>query len=293
MLLLDRNPLRGITMRTWKKNIYFTLVEPKEPGNIGAAARAMKNMEFNNLCLVNPPLMSDDDAGKFAHNSIDILSSAEIHSSVHSAIGDKHYVVGTSRRRGRRRGVYLPVDEGARRMRELAEGHKVSLLFGREDRGLYNDEIEECGFLMTVPANREHPSLNLGQAVMIFAYELSMTDVRKQGGEHRTLTESLLAATPPEMAKQSDLVCLYERMENALRLLEYIPDNDKIVRRKVMQNMKHCLGRAGLTQWEFNMFHGICKQIEKKLDTNNNKGVSGEVRKWESGAMETWRNGED
>ena len=153
-------------MKKWKDNIYFTLVEPTEPGNVGASCRAMKNMEFKNLSLVNPPVLTDEDAGRFAHNSIDVLTSAEIHSSMQDAIRDKHYVVGTSRRRGRRRGVYLPVDEGARRIRELAENHKVALLFGREDRGLYNEEIEECGFLMTVPANKEHPSLNLGQAVI-------------------------------------------------------------------------------------------------------------------------------
>jgi TrmH family RNA methyltransferase len=224
----------------------------------------MKNMEFKYLCLVNPPALTDEDAGRFAHNSIDVLTSAEIHSSVKDAIRDKHYVVGTSRRRGRRRGVYLPVDEGARRIRELADSHKVSLLFGREDRGLFNNEIEECGFLMTVPANREHPSLNLGQAVMIFAYELSMTDIREKNNENRTLRDSLLAATPPKMAKQNDLVLLYERMENALRLIDYIPSDNKLLRRRIMQNLKHCLGRAGLTEWEFNMFHSICRQIEKK-----------------------------
>jgi TrmH family RNA methyltransferase len=256
-------------MKNWKDNIYFTLVEPTEPGNVGASCRAMKNMEFKNLSLVNPPVLTDEDAGRFAHNSIDVLTSAEIHSSVQDAIRDKHYVVGTSRRRGRRRGVYLPVDEGARRIRELAENHKVALLFGREDRGLFNEEIEECGFLMTVPANREHPSLNLGQAVMIFAYELSMTDLRGNNNASSTLRDSLLAATPPDMAKQGDLVLLYERLEKALGLLEFIPPDDKNLRRRIMQNLKHCLGRAGLTEWEFNMFHGICRSIEQKLGKNN------------------------
>jgi TrmH family RNA methyltransferase len=252
-------------MKNWKNNVYFTIVEPREPGNVGAAARAMKNMEFQNLCLVNPPSLTDDEAARFAHNSIDILTSAEVHNSVHNAIADKHYVVGTSRRRGRRRGVYLPVDEGARRIREIAETHKVALLFGREDRGLFNHEIEECGFLMTVPANKEHPSLNLGQAVMIFAYELMMTDLRSTVQKARTLTETLLEATPPTMAKQEDLVLLYKRLENALRLIGYVPEDDRNLRWRIMQNLKHCLGRAGLTDWEFNMFHSICKHIEQKL----------------------------
>ncbi len=252
-------------MKNWKDNIHFTLVEPGEPGNIGASARAIKNMDFRHLCLVNPPSLDDEEAQRFAHNAIDVMLSAEIHDSVHNAIRDKHYVVGTSRRKGRRRGVFLPVDEGARRIREIAHTHKVALLFGREDRGLFNGEIEECGFLMTVPANRQHPSINLGQAVMIFAYELAMTDMRRAHTQDRNLTESLLAATPPKMARQDELVLLYERMENALRLIEYIPPDDRNLRRRIMQNLKHCLGRAGLTDWEFHMFHNICRQIERKF----------------------------
>jgi TrmH family RNA methyltransferase len=232
-----------LVMKNWRKNIYFTLVEPYEPGNVGSAARAIKNMDFKNLCLVNPPPLQSMELKKFAHNSLDILKAAEVHDSVHSAISDKHYVVGTSRRKGRRRGVFLPIDEGARRISEIAKTQKVSILFGREDRGLFNEEIEECAFLMTVPVNRDHPSLNLAQAVMIFA---------------------LLAATPPKMAQQGDLVYLYERLENALRLIDYIPPDNKVLRRQIMQNMKHCLGRAGLTEWEFSMFHSICKHIEQK-----------------------------
>ena len=258
-------------MINWKNNVHFVLVEPGEPGNIGASARAMKNMNFTNLCLVNPPSLMDEDAQKFAHNARDIMDSAKKYDSVHDAIADKHYVIGTSRRRGRRRGVFLPVDEGTRRIREIARTHKIALLFGREDRGLFNEEIEECGFLMTIPANREHPSLNLAQAVMIFAYELAMTDLRKTKSGDKGLRESLLSATPLKMARQDELVHLYERMENALRLLEYIPPDDKIIRRRIMQNLKHCLGRAGLTDWEFNMFHGICKKIEIKCGTEKDE----------------------
>ena len=256
-------------MTNWRENIYFTLVEPKEPGNVGAAARAVKNMDFRHLCLVNSPPITEDETAKFAHNSHDILISSEIHETVRSAVSDKHYVVGTTRRRGQRRGVFLPVDEGVRHIREIAETQRVAILFGREDRGLFNDEMEECGFIMTVPANSEQPSINLGQAVMVFAYELSKTDWACNEGASRTLNESLLKATPPRMPKHGDLVRLYDRLENVLKLIEYIPPDDKYLRSRIMLNLKHCLGRAGLTEWEFNMFHGICKQIEKKLGQYN------------------------
>ncbi|HBH62890.1 MAG TPA: hypothetical protein DDX85_14375 [Nitrospiraceae bacterium] len=252
-------------MKPWKDNVYFTLVEPREPGNIGACARAIKNMDFKKLCLVNPPALMTDEAQWFARNSLDVLDSAETRGSVHDAIRDKHYVVGTSRRRGKRRGAFLPVEEGARRIFEIAHTNKVAVLFGREDRGLFNEEVEECAFLMTIPANKKQPSLNLAQAVMIIAYEISKAGMKGGKDTDRHTEERLLTATPPKMACQDELVLLYERLENALRLIEYIPPNDKIVRRKIMQNLKHCLGRAGLTDWEFNMFHGICKRIEQKM----------------------------
>ena len=130
-------------MKNWKNNIHFVLVEPRESGNIGAAARAVKNMDFKKLCLVSPPSTMTDEARWFAHGAIDILSSAATHGSVRDAIGDKHFVVGTSRRRGRRRGAFIPVEEGVRRLFETAQNNKVAILFGREDKGLYNDEIEE------------------------------------------------------------------------------------------------------------------------------------------------------
>jgi TrmH family RNA methyltransferase len=251
-------------MKNWKNNVHFVLVEPREPGNIGACARAIKNMDFRKLCLVNPPSAMTDEAQWFARNANDILDSAEVFPSMQEAINDKHYVVGTSRRRGRRRGAFIPLEEGARRIREIAGSNKVALLFGREDRGLYNEEIEECAFLMTIPASKKQPSINLAQAVMIIAYELSKAGINKRSNDNSEHS-SLMTAAPPKTVSQQELAFLYGRMENALKLLEYISADNKYHYKKVMQNLKHCLGRAGLTDWEFNMFHGICGQIEKKF----------------------------
>lgn len=256
-------------MKTWKDHIYFILVEPKEPGNIGAAARAIKNMDFKNLCLVNPPPFQTEEARLFAHGATDILKSVIVYRSLKDAIGDKHYVAGTSRRRGRRRGVFTPVEQGARRLFEMAHNNKVAVLFGREDRGLYNSEIEECGFLMTVPASRKQPSLNLAQAVLIIAYEISKAGIRGAGEEGKTSSDSLLFANAPRLVTQERLACLYEKIERAFKMIEYIPRNDKVSNKKIMLNLKHCLSRAGLSDWEFNMFHAICNKIEKKVGNGN------------------------
>lgn len=258
-------------MKDWKKNIYFILVEPKEPGNIGASARAMKNMGFQNLCLVKPPRFRTDEAVTFAHNAVEILESASVFSSVKDAVKDKQLVAGTSRRRGRRRGVYAPVEQGTSRLSEIAAGNKVAVLFGREDRGLYNEEIDECGFLMTIPANKEHPSLNLAQAVMVIAYELSKAGLNGAGRKNSGVSAPLVIANPPKLAGQEELLRLYDRIEKAFKLLEYIPPENEFLETRIMQNLKHCLGRAGLTEWELNMFHGLCKQIENKMIKHNSK----------------------
>jgi TrmH family RNA methyltransferase len=242
-------------MKNWKDNITFVLVEPAESGNIGASARALKNMGFKRLSLVNPSPITDE-ARWMAHNSLDIIKNAPVHETLDDAVNDKAIIVGATRRKGRRRGLIYNADEGAQRIRELAEANKVAILFGREDRGLYNEEIEECGFLISIPADAEHPSLNLAQAVLIVAYELFMAD-------YRSSSKSAKGAEP--LISHEELTTLYGRISDTLKLLEYFPLGERDLEKKMMMNLKHFIGRAGITEWEMNMLHGICTRIERKL----------------------------
>ena len=244
----------------WKDNITFVLVEPREPGNIGASARALKNMGFRKLALVNPPPVITDDARWLAHNALDILESALSYPTLADAIRESAVVVGTTRRTGRKRGAIFTAHEGARRIADIARGNTVALLFGREDRGLFNDEVDECGFLITIPANREHPSLNLVQAVLIMAYELAKTHdgSRESGAGRRPLSKVSLV-------RHDELTILFDRIAETLRLLEYIPRGNRDLEHTIMKSIKHFLGRAGLTSWELQMLHGVCSQIMKKL----------------------------
>ncbi|PKL50259.1 MAG: RNA methyltransferase [Nitrospira bacterium HGW-Nitrospira-1] len=253
-------------MDSWKQNIYFVLVEPKEPGNIGASARAIKNMGFRNLCLVKPPAEMSEEGRWFARNAHDVLDSAETHDSVEEALRDKAVVVGTTRRIGKMRGVILPVEKGAARVRGIAENNKVAILFGREARGLNNDEVNECGFMIKIPSSEIQPSLNLSQAVLIIAYELSkfkeaMEDaccnIQKKKYNNSALMEDLKA--------HGEIAPLYERISGVLELLEYIPRGDRNLIKNIIVNLKHFIGRAGLTEKELNMIQGICTQIEKKV----------------------------
>lgn len=249
-------------MSRWKDNIYFVLVQPREQGNIGASARAIKNMGFKNLCLVRPPAILTDEARWFARNALDILENAERCDTLAEAVKDKGLVVGVARRTGKKRGMILQPDAGARKILEFSKNNKVAILFGREDRGLYNSEIDECGLVLTIPSNKEHPSLNLSHAVMVVAYELSMS---KHRGHNAAEPGSDTGRADKKAAGHGELTALYERIAEILTLLDYLPRGDRDIQQHIMSNMKHFLGRSGLTDWELKMLHGICSQIEIKL----------------------------
>ena len=240
-------------MKTWKDNIYFTLIEPKEPGNIGASARAIKNMGFKNLELVNPGRFLTEGARTMAWDATDVLENAAIHSSFYEAIKDKNLVIGTTRRLGKRRGLISPLKDAIKRIASAAKKNRIAILFGREDRGLKNKEVEECGFLITIPTNTSSPSLNLAQSVLLVAYELSIKTFK-------------VDTTP--LVKIEDLTVLYNHIHSTLKLLEYIPRGDRNLEMKIMRNLKHLIGRAGLTDWELRMLHGICSQIEMSIKRN-------------------------
>jgi TrmH family RNA methyltransferase len=254
-------------MDDWKRNICFVLVEPGEPGNIGASARAIKNMGFRNLGLVKPPAEMSEEGRWFARNAHDVLDAAEVYDSLNEAINKKALVVGTTRRKGKRRGVIMPVEKGVERVRDIAAQNKVAILFGREARGLYNDEVEECGFMMTIPSSTMQPSLNLAQAVLLTAYELSKCGRSPEDGggkaDRKRLDNSSLDTA---LTSHEEVNRLYGRVSQVLELLEYIPRGDRNLREKIIANLKHFLGRAGLTEWELSMLHGILTQIEKMAE---------------------------
>ena len=253
-------------MNDWKQNVYFVLVEPREQGNIGASARAIKNMGFNNLCLVKPPPEMPEEARWFARNAHDVLDSAKVHDSVEGAISDKAVVVGTTRRKGKNRGLILTAEKGAPGIHDLAAKNKVAILFGREARGLYNHEVNECNFIITIPCSKNQPSLNLSQAVLITAYELSKCGedtVDSQSAARKKKFNNL--SLPEHLQTREDLAYLYKRISHVLELLEYFPRGERDIMQKIIFNLKRFLGRSGLTESELKMLLGLCTRIEKKL----------------------------
>jgi len=242
-------------MRNWKDNVFFVLVEPKESGNIGSSARAIKNMGFTNLCLINPPHISEE-ARWMAWRSEDVLERAKIFKKLDEALDDKSIVVGTTRRRGSKRGAILDVRDGTKRIYEIAQENKVAILFGREDKGLFNEEVEKCGYLITIPTDELQPSLNLSQAVLIVAYELMRQEEKRDYHMERQFYVS-----------QNELEKLYERLYVILKKTGYLPDDTELQRR-IINNFKHLFGRTGLTFWELKLLHGLISHIEEIYSKN-------------------------
>lgn len=154
--------------------IIFILVEPALPENIGASARAIKTMGFGSLRLVNPAHYISGKAKWVAHGSDDILDNARVFKSVGEAIVDVSLVIGTTARYRTMKKDYLPVHRLTLMLGNLQyKNEKIAIVFGREESGLTNDELRLCDITTSIPMASLYPSLNLSQAVMIYAYELA------------------------------------------------------------------------------------------------------------------------
>ncbi|HUU38773.1 MAG TPA: RNA methyltransferase [Candidatus Desulfaltia sp.] len=239
-----------MTRKTWKNNVHFILVGPTEPGNIGAAARAIKNMGFRRLGLVAPVPYLTGEARSMACHAKDVLEAARVYKSFRRAIAGKALVVGTTGRLGGKRGLILDVRRGAPRIRKATTTNQVAILFGNEHNGLTSRQLDECGLVLTIPSSPAFPSLNLSQSVMIVAYELSRLEAKTKS---------------PVLVETKELQKLYRRFPRTLQLLGYGRKGDKDLKTEIGRNLKHLFGRAGLTEWELNMLLGLCTRVEREL----------------------------
>lgn len=155
------------------KNIRIVLVGTLYSGNVGSACRAMANMGFRDLVLAGPNICDDGtDAAKMAVHATNVLEARREVPSLAEAVADCAFVVGTTARGGLYRQHVKAPRELAPELLKLAANGKVALVFGREDKGLFNDEIGLCTHLIRIPVHPDYTSLNLSQAVLLCCYEL-------------------------------------------------------------------------------------------------------------------------
>jgi TrmH family RNA methyltransferase len=232
-------------------NIRIVLVEPQHPGNIGAVARAMKNMAFKRLALVKPADHLAMEARMMAMHAFDILQQAQVVPSLAQAVDDAGFVVGTTRRLGKARQAHLSPRAIAPAVLELAHSNPVALVFGREDHGLTNEALEQCHELITIPAHPEFASLNLGQAVLLVCYELYVA------------TAAQARPAPPKLATVAERERLYTRMQAVLRRVGFLHGSNPD---RMMRYFRRFFARQGLRSRDVKIFLGVFRQIEWYLN---------------------------
>jgi TrmH family RNA methyltransferase len=247
-------------MKALLDNVSIVLVGIRNPGNIGSAARAMKNMGVNRLVLVNPVPYDTPEAYNLAWGAEELVRDARVCKTLDEAIGDCGLVVGTTRRKGRRRRPIMPLRAVISKVGAATMSNRVAVLFGREDKGLSNEELARCQLALSIPTSRKAPSLNVAQAVMVVCYELFGYALGPQD------------EPAPALVPQVELLKLYSRMEKALALIGYGDRGSRKVLTSVMRTLRRILGRNGLADDELRALHGICHQVEMFVAHHKNRG---------------------
>lgn len=231
-------------------NCKIVLVRPRDPNNIGAAARAMKNFGFTNLAVVMPypPVWNEAVS---AVNAADVLTNARVCESLDEAIADCNLVVGTTDRTRveEKRTVYTPFDLS----RELsAADYNLALVFGSEKHGLTNEDLSRCHRVMSIPTEPNCPSMNLGQAVAVCCYELI-----------RESAQAAVISRPAETATAGATEAAMQLSLEVLRLIDFVlPGNEPDLTR----SLRSSLLRLKPTRRDIEMLCGILTRIKRELE---------------------------
>lgn len=233
-------------------SIRVVLVDPNHPGNIGAVARAMKNMGLSELHLVRPKSFPHAEATARASGADDVLDAARVHEHFADAIAECGLVVGTSSRQR-----YLSLElveprECAQHVARSAQTGNVALVFGSEKYGLTNEELARCNLMVTIPTAPGYASLNLGMAVQLIAYEVWLA---MRPGAPLPPPQDVPSATADEMTR------LYEHFE---RVLEEIDFRDRTGGGNLMARIRRLFNRARLDQNEMNILRGILTAVQAR-----------------------------
>jgi tRNA/rRNA methyltransferase len=231
----------------------FILVEPSHPGNVGAAARALKTMGFTRLVVVAPKIpfvIREPEAIAMASGADDVLAAAHVVETLADALVGVHWSVAlTARQREYGPPQWTPRAAAGRARGFVGEG-EIALVFGNERVGLSNADVERCSALAHIPANPAYSSLNLAQAVQVLAYELRTAFLDAAPGP--------CAGAAPAGASSDEIEGMYAHLEEALVALDFLdPANPK----KLMSRLRRLYSRAGLEHEEVNILRGIAKHI--------------------------------
>lgn len=233
-------------------NIQVVLSHTSHPGNIGASARAMKTMGLSSLVLVNPKDYPHADATARASGADDILAQARVCSDIDTALADCQLVIGAS---ARTRSIPCPVISPAQCARlacAASQAGRVAILFGCEQSGLSNAEIDRCHKLVQIPANPRYSSLNLAAAVQIICYEIFVA----------ANADAAVDVDLQAMVSAAEMERFYQHLEDTLVALEFLdPDNP----RHLMRRLRRLFNRARPDENEVNILRGMLSAAQSAV----------------------------
>ena len=233
--------------------VQIVLVETSHPGNIGSVARAMKNMGLANLALINPKKFPHQEATALAGNATDVLEKAKIFSSIQKAVKHSKVIYATSARDRTIEWPTLSARDAASEIQELiANEIEVSILFGREDRGLTNEELQLANKHLIIPAHPDYPVLNIAMSTQVVCYELYQAAQNNSVEPWQDF---------PEYTSE-ELNNLIEHFNETVEALELVdPNNPK----QIMTRMERMFRRLYPDQMEGNFLRGFLKAVNKRI----------------------------
>jgi tRNA/rRNA methyltransferase len=252
---MNSNPGSAQNPRDALSRVRIVLANPSHPGNIGAAARAMKTMEFTRLTLVRPKKFPDPEATARAAGAADLLGQALVCDTLDQALAGTVFAVALSARHRNLGPQRLQAREAVAPILENAAAGDVALVFGNETTGLSNEDVQRCQRAVFIPANVEYGSLNLGAAVQVMCYELRQAAC---GGHPVEETRTVPFSSPP--AGSDDIERFYAHLQRVMIHTGFLdPEQPK----RLMAKIRRLFGRTGLERDEINILRGILDAVER------------------------------
>ena len=240
--------------------VQIVLVEPSHPGNIGGTARAMKTMGLTSLKVVNPKRFPDPQADWRAAGALDIVERAHVCETIAEAVQDSVLVAGTS---ARCRHIPWPMMTSAQFAEfvhtEFGENDLVSILFGREDNGLTNDELNLCNKHVRIPASDHYGSLNLAMSVQVVAYDLFC----RSSSDYQSMQNSEVWDKP--IATFAEVNDFLEHLQSVLLQIGFSDPDEP---RQAETRLRRLFGRVEMDHTEVQILRGILTQVEKAILRN-------------------------
>ena len=263
-------------------HVRIVMVNTTLPANIGSALRAMKTMGLCKLVLVSPKTYPHPDIDALAAGATDLIEQIEIVETLEDAIKDCHIVFGTSARSRTIPWPLLDARPAAQKSMKavLQEQQEVAVIFGREDRGLTNEELALANFHVTIPVNTEYGVLNVAQAIQIICYEMRMAATELM--EHQVDDKATMKVTEDDAMEWDEPLVTHEQMEqfypHIQKMLEEIEFLDPKNPRLLPLRLRRLFGRIQLDRMEYHLLRGIFSRVQalnkgtwKKSSTDQTK----------------------